>query len=445
MANIPISSFTAAANATGIGMSGFSLTGANAQSMLDLAGTWNTSGTPTGLKLNVTDTASNAASLLMDLQTGGVSRFNVDKTGALTLPAGASNSAPSLKIGTNVGLFSRVSGSLNFGGIGNFTIEMTSGEGLRLGPNQLGWGASVGGNDLIILRDAANILAQRNGTSAQMLRIYETFTDASNYSRMEVGFDAGNVAFVLRSINAGTGTLRPIALMTGGNVRWSIGATTGHFLAGADNTYDIGSTGANRPRDIFSSRDVYAQSNTGGFYLGAASDVAILRDDANILAQRRATNPQTFRVYNTSTDASNYERGGFLWSGNRLVVGTSNAGTGVSRALDLVGADLSFKTGTQESNTTRWFISAAGLLGAGTDNAVDIGASGANRPRNLYMGSWIRMATTTVASLPAAATAGAGARMFVTDASAPVFGSAVAGGGAVTVPVYSTGSAWNVG
>ena len=81
MANIPISSFTAAANATGIGMSGFSLTGTNAQSMLDLAGTWNTSGTPTGIKINVTDTASNAASLLADLQVGGTSRFNVTKAG----------------------------------------------------------------------------------------------------------------------------------------------------------------------------------------------------------------------------------------------------------------------------------------------------------------------------------------------------------------------------
>jgi hypothetical protein len=50
-----------------------------------------------------------------------------------------------------------------------------------------------------------------------------------------------------------------------------------------------------------------------------------------------------------------------------------------------------------------------------------------------------------VASLPAAATAGAGARAFVNDATSPVFGSAVTGGGAVAVPVYSTGSAWNVG
>ena len=51
----------------------------------------------------------------------------------------------------------------------------------------------------------------------------------------------------------------------------------------------------------------------------------------------------------------------------------------------------------------------------------------------------------TVATLPSAATSGAGARAFVTDATAPTFGSTVAGGGAVNVPVYSDGTNWKVG
>lgn len=51
----------------------------------------------------------------------------------------------------------------------------------------------------------------------------------------------------------------------------------------------------------------------------------------------------------------------------------------------------------------------------------------------------------TVATLPSAATSGTGARSFVTDASAPTFGSAVVGGGAVATPVYSDGTNWIVG
>ena len=51
----------------------------------------------------------------------------------------------------------------------------------------------------------------------------------------------------------------------------------------------------------------------------------------------------------------------------------------------------------------------------------------------------------TVATLPSAATSGAGARSFVSDALLPTFGSTVASGGAVTVPVYSDGTNWKVG
>jgi hypothetical protein len=57
------------------------LTGSQTTSLLDLKQNWNTSGTATALKLNVTDTASNAASLLIDLQVGGSSKFGINKSG----------------------------------------------------------------------------------------------------------------------------------------------------------------------------------------------------------------------------------------------------------------------------------------------------------------------------------------------------------------------------
>jgi hypothetical protein len=51
----------------------------------------------------------------------------------------------------------------------------------------------------------------------------------------------------------------------------------------------------------------------------------------------------------------------------------------------------------------------------------------------------------TVATLPFAVDAGKGARAFVTDALAPVFGATVVTGGTVAVPVYSDGTNWKVG
>jgi hypothetical protein len=47
--------------------------------------------------------------------------------------------------------------------------------------------------------------------------------------------------------------------------------------------------------------------------------------------------------------------------------------------------------------------------------------------------------------LPDAVVAGVGARAFVTDSSVSTFGTTVAGGGAIKVPVYSDGTDWKVG
>jgi len=54
--------------------------------IFNMADTWNDAGTTfTAIKMNVTDTASAAASLLLDLQVGGTSRLNLRKDGRLTL------------------------------------------------------------------------------------------------------------------------------------------------------------------------------------------------------------------------------------------------------------------------------------------------------------------------------------------------------------------------
>ncbi len=56
------------------------------QNLYDLTDTWNDGGTTfTGLKLDVTDTASASGSLLLDLQVGSASLFSVAKDGALNI------------------------------------------------------------------------------------------------------------------------------------------------------------------------------------------------------------------------------------------------------------------------------------------------------------------------------------------------------------------------
>lgn len=92
------------------------------------------------------------------------------------------------------------------------------------------------------------------------------------------------------------------------------------------------------------------------------------------------------------------------------------------------------------------FINASSASGSivlcnANTTVLTIGASSVNTASS----ATLRAGSFTVATLPAAATAGVGGMATVTDALAPAFGAAVAAGGAIVTPVYSTGIVWNVG
>lgn len=76
------------------------LTGSAATSALDISQTWNTTGAPIALKVNITDTASAALSDLMQLQVGGSTRFRVLKSGFFTFNTGG-EIAGNLVVGGN--------------------------------------------------------------------------------------------------------------------------------------------------------------------------------------------------------------------------------------------------------------------------------------------------------------------------------------------------------
>ena len=75
-------------NQTALKISNYSVTGSNNQSALDISGTWNTTGTPTLIKANVTNIASSFSSKLLDLRVGETSQFNVDRIGRAFLSTG---------------------------------------------------------------------------------------------------------------------------------------------------------------------------------------------------------------------------------------------------------------------------------------------------------------------------------------------------------------------
>jgi hypothetical protein len=129
---------------------------------------------------------------------------------------------------------------------------------------------------------------------------------------------------------------------------------------------------------------------------GSPGDVLLVRDAANTLALRNGVNAQTFNIYNTYTDASNYERGFFSWSKitNRFSFGTEAGGSGTERNFEFyagaIGGQIELNpNGAIQFNKRltgiRWQISTSGHFLSGADNTYDIGASGASRPRNVYV------------------------------------------------------------
>jgi len=135
--------------------------------LLDLSATWNTSATPTAIKLNIVDTSSNANSLLMDLQVGGISKFKIDKSSAIVVNSPNDGTSFISNSGFGIGYYAN---GLTIGGTVSPAayVKLLS---FTLASNVLfGWasgGGWSGAADLVLLRENANILAQRNSTNAQ--------------------------------------------------------------------------------------------------------------------------------------------------------------------------------------------------------------------------------------------------------------------------------------
>ena len=248
------------------------LTGSSATSSLSIVQTWNTTGTPTAFDLNVTDTASNPNSLLMNLRVGGSTRFAVNKFAGLLITRGGLNGTSTILLSTaNTSIsFGQASGAISWGG---FTSA-----GLFIGT----------ANDAILARDAANTLAQRNGVNAQTFNIYNTYTDASNYERLALRW-SGNDAIIGVQV-AGTGTFRQLHHVgqthrffvgnSGTTFAWNID-TSGHLTA-QTGVY-VGITEMTAPSaPPANGVRIFAQDNGAGktqlmalFATGAAQQIAI--------------------------------------------------------------------------------------------------------------------------------------------------------------------------
>jgi hypothetical protein len=200
----------------------------------DMADSWTDSGTTyTAIKMDVTDTASAAASLLMDLQVGGSSKFKVDKLGNMGAGGGLTG-APSISFAgdPDTGLWNSTANRIAISIGGTAKVEMASSVMKLASDFALSWGSASAANggttDTYIHREAAATLGVRSATLSNALRVYHTYTDASNYQRGVIKNAAGYIEFAAETAGTGADDLDVLLTPAGtGAVRFGTHAAVG--------------------------------------------------------------------------------------------------------------------------------------------------------------------------------------------------------------------------
>ena len=113
----------------------------------------------------------------------------------------------------------------------------------------------------------------------------------------------------------------------------------------------------------------YGWTSAGSVNGGSAIDTGLRRDaGAGLVSARNSTTPHDFRVYNTYTNASNYERGSIGYQSNVFTIGSYAAGTGTLRDIrvGVTGNKIGFFGTTAIVKPTTGFAEAAFTVNAGT-------------------------------------------------------------------------------
>ena len=166
--------------------------------------------------LSITQTWNNAAVAFSSLS------FNITRVtenGLSTFLSATTSAGAYLYFYANGGVW------LGSSSAGNFidTTGVSVGSGLTLGFSSTANGS--GTFDVALRRDAAATLAQRNGTTAQTLRVYRSYTDGSNYSRFTHGWNTSTALLMAEGL--GTGTDGNIAF---NDAALATGATLGYIM-----------------------------------------------------------------------------------------------------------------------------------------------------------------------------------------------------------------------
>ena len=207
--------------------------------------------------------------------------------------------------------------------------------------------------------------------------VFQYSTNSNNYGA--IGLDNASGSFAVLAGSGAELRFHTNSDLATTNLRWRMD-TNGHFLANADNTYDIGASGATRPRNVFVAGNVTAGGN-----LTAGNSISL---------SVNASGPVTISATNTSTNAAATARlelgsqAGNWYIENRRTSGALAFTFGTDRMLldssgnITAGGNINISAGNvlhlagAGGNTYLQESSGTLFLGAGGAGRVQVNASG---------------------------------------------------------------------
>ena len=200
--------------------------------------TWSASGTGLGVNAPLGFSGN-----LLDLQVGATSQFKISNSGIITLNAGLLTSVS----GGGWHGFNTLPGTngfyINHNGTTVCSFHNTNGVQITSGPLsfQNGFGSGIG--DTLLYRDNANQLAQRNGTNAQTFRVYDTYTNSTDYHRVAIATARATLSSVSGASVTATNLIPAGAVVVGVTSKVTTGLGTSNGTTG----YQVGTAAsANR-------------------------------------------------------------------------------------------------------------------------------------------------------------------------------------------------------
>lgn len=243
-----------------------------------------------------------------------------------------------------------------------------------------------------------------------------------------------------------TSTITSAANITGGNL------LTGGLISATSTITSAANVIAN---NVMATNIVNVASHTGSVVSVSANVTGGNLLTAGLISSTANIQGGNLRTAGLISATGNVTGNFFVGNGSALTgigggtsISSGNSNVAVVAANSNVSVGVGGTSNIAVFATTGEYVT--GLLSVsgnilGGNITTGAGSGGNITGANVISCTNVKTVATTVAGLPAAATVGAGARAFVTDATSTTFAATAVGGAANAVPVWTDGTTWKIG